>query len=120
VVILKAFVLEILKVVLVVKHLISHHDEARIVTTSHTNVVQVVKTHTELRAHQGVGGRVKFTSDTVRLETENTSSNVVYIIAPSSNNRVSLDSCAWHFLLRETVPESLPALSVGELLSRFA
>ena len=119
-VVLKAFVLEILEVVFVVEHLVSHHDEARVMTSSNTDVIQIIETNTELRTDQRIGWRVKFTSHAVRLETENTSSHVVDIITPSSNNGVSLDSCAGDLLASETVPESLPALSVGVLLASLA
>jgi hypothetical protein len=116
VVVLKAFILEILKIVLVVEDLVTHHDEARVMTSSHTNVIQIIEANAELGADQRVGRRVKFTSHTVRLETENTSSHVIYIISPSSDHRVSLNSSARDFLTTETVPEALPALGVGVFL----
>jgi hypothetical protein len=120
VVVLKAFILEILKIVLVVEDLVTHHDEARVMTSSHTNVIQIIETYAELGADQRVSRRIEFTSHTVRLETENTSSYVIYIISPSNNHRVSLNSSARDFLTAEAIPEALPALSVGVFLAVLA
>jgi hypothetical protein len=65
-------------------------------TASQTNVIEVIEADTELGADQRVGGRVKLTSDAVGLEAINTSSDIVNIISPSSDNWVSLNGLAWY------------------------
>ena len=86
-------------------------------SSGNTNIIQIIKSSTELRADQWVGWWVKFTSDAIWLETENTSSNEVNIVSPSSNDWISLDGCAWNSSSGETLLESLPSLSVGDLFT---
>ena len=75
----------------VIEHLLSKHDESRIVTTSQTNIVEIIESCTKLRANKGIGWGLKFSSDAVRLETEDTSSNEVNVVSPPSNNWISLN-----------------------------
>jgi hypothetical protein len=60
-------------------------------SSSDTNIIKIIKSHTKLRADQGVGRRVHFTSDAIRLETEYTSGSEIDIVSPSSNHRVSFN-----------------------------
>ena len=63
-------------------------------STSHSDVVQIVESEAHLRAHQGVGWWVQLASYTVGLEAENTRSHVINIIPPASNHRVSINFSA--------------------------
>jgi hypothetical protein len=65
-------------------------------TASQTNVIEVIEADTELGADQRVGGRVKLASDAVGLEAINTSSDIVNIVSPSSDNWISLNGLAWY------------------------
>ena len=85
-----------------------------------TNIIEIIESGTELWADERVGGRIKLTSDTVGLEAEDTSSDVVHIVSQSSDNGVSFDGGAGNFLTGKRVPESLPALGVSVLLAGLA
>lgn len=63
-------------------------------TTCETNVIEIVESHTELRTDQGIGGRVKLSSDAIWLETEDSSSYIVYIVTPASHHWVPFNRMA--------------------------
>lgn len=86
-------------------------------STSDTNVIEIIEAHTELRADKRISRRVKLTSNTVGLEAEDTSSNIVNIISPSGNNWVSLDRLARDTSIGETLLETLPGLSKSDFLA---
>jgi hypothetical protein len=65
------------------------------VSSSETNVVEIIEADTELRANEWVSGRVEFTSNAVGLEAIDTSSHVIYVVSPASNHGVSLDGLTW-------------------------
>ena len=89
---LDAFVLPHLVFAWFVECLNTQHNEARIVSSSQADVVQVVKSNTELRANERICWWFELSSHTEWLETEDACQNEVYIVSPSSNDRVSLDS----------------------------
>jgi hypothetical protein len=60
-------------------------------STCDTNIVEVVEPSTELWANKWIGWWVKLSGDAVWLETEDTSSDKVDVISPSSDDWVSLD-----------------------------
>jgi hypothetical protein len=60
-------------------------------STSDSNVIEIVEPGTELWADKWIGWWVELSSDTVRLETEDTSSDKVDIVSPSGDDWVSLD-----------------------------
>ena len=91
---LDAFVLEEVVLIRLVKHLDAEHDKPGVMPPSQTNIVQVVESRAELRANQWVGGRVQLTRHTVWLETENSGSHIVNIVAPTCDNRVPFDGGA--------------------------
>lgn len=65
-------------------------------SSSKPDVVKIIESQAELGADKWVSRWVKFTSDTVGLEAENTSGNKVNIIPPSGDHWVALDGCAWY------------------------
>ena len=64
-------------------------------TSSDSNIIQIVESGTELGANQRVSRWVKLTSHAIWLEAEDTCSYIVDIISPTSHNRVSLNAGAW-------------------------
>ena len=109
--------LEEFVIVWIVEDLDTHHDETRVMSSSDTNIVQIIESSTELRADQWVGWWIKLTSNAIRLETENTSSHEVNIVSPSGDDWISLDGSAWNSSSGETLFESLPSLGVGDLFT---
>lgn len=91
---LHALVLEEDIVVRVVENLNTKHDEARVMSTCQTNVVEIIKSHAKLRTNQRVGGRVKLSSHAIGLETIDASCNEVDIVSPTGHNGVTLDGSA--------------------------
>jgi hypothetical protein len=91
---LEALILEEFVFVGIVEHLDAQHDKARVVASSNTDVVQIVEARAELRADEGVRGRVKLTCHAVGLEAEDTSGYKINIIAPSRDHRVAIDAFA--------------------------
>lgn len=79
-----------------VENLDTHHHETGEVTTSQSDVVQIIETQAELRTDQRVGRWLHLTSHAVWLETEYSSSYVVHIISPTSYHRVSIYFFAWN------------------------
>lgn len=63
-------------------------------STSQTNVIQIVKSNTELRTDKGVGWWSHLTGYTVRLEAIDSSLDKLNIISPSGYYRVSVDLLA--------------------------
>lgn len=59
--------------------------------SSESNIVEVVKPEAELRADEGVGRRIHFSSDAVGLEAKNARSNIVHVISPTCYHRVSIN-----------------------------
>lgn len=114
---LKTFVFEKFVLTRVVENLLSQHDEARVVSTSQTNIVEVVETSAELGTDQGVSWRVELSSHTVGLEAEDAGSNKVDVIAPSCNDGVSFNGVARHACSRETLFVTFPSLCKGHLLA---
>lgn len=104
-------------VIWVVEDLLSHHDKSRIVTACKTNIVKIIETSTELRTNKWVGWWVQLTSDTVWLEAENARCHKINVIAPSSDDWVSLDRVAWNSSGGKTFFITLPSLSKSHLLS---
>ena len=88
-------------------------------SSSDTNVVQVIESCTELWANQWIGWWLKLASDAIWLETENTSSTEIYIISPTSNNGISLNCGTWDLCSSETLLKALPSLSVSHLWSTW-
>ena len=84
-------------------------------SSSDTNVVQVIESCAELWANQRICWWVKFTSDAVWLEAENTCSTEVDIISPTSDNGISLNCGTWDFISGETLFKSLPSFSISHL-----
>jgi hypothetical protein len=86
-------------------------------SSSNTNIVQIVKSGTELWANQWISWWVKFTCDTIWLEAENSSSNEIDIISPSGYDWVSFNRSAWNSSSGETLFESLPSVGIGDLFT---
>ena len=91
---LDCLILEEVVFVRCVEHLDSEHDKTGVMATSDTNVVQVIEARAELRADQGVSGRVELTSHAVGLEAEDASGDVVNVVSPASDNGVAIDGVA--------------------------
>jgi len=106
------FFFEEFMVIRVVEYLDTHHNETRIMSSGYTNIVQIVKSSAELRADQWIGWWIKFTSDAIWLEAENTCSNKVHIVSPSSNDWISFNGVTWNSSCCETLLESLPSFSI--------
>ena len=75
----------------VVEHLDAQHDEPAIMSPSKPDVVQIVESQAELGTDEGVGRGIQLASDAVRLETEDSCCNEIYIVPPSGNYWVPLD-----------------------------
>ena len=60
---------------------------------SQPNVIQVVETEAKLWADEGISWGVELSSNAVGLKAKDTRSNIVNIISPTRNNRVSINSC---------------------------
>jgi hypothetical protein len=114
---LEAFVLKEFVIARVVKNLLTHHNETRVVSTSQTDIVEIIETSAKLRANKGVGWWVKFSSHTVRLEAENTCSDEVDIIAPSGDDGISFNGSAGYTCGSETLLVTLPCFGNGHLFT---
>ena len=101
----------------VVKHLLAKHEESRIMTTSQTNIIEIIESCTKLWADKRISWWLKFTSDAIWLETEDTSSYEVNIISPSSNNWISLNWMMRNSSCAKACFIILPALSKGSLFA---
>ena len=101
----------------VVENLDTQHDEAGVVATCDTNIVEVIESGTELWADQRIGWWVQLSSHAIWLEAEDTCSDEVDIISPSGDDWVSLDGLAWDPSSSETLLKSLPGFSEGDLLA---
>lgn len=64
-------------------------------SSSESNIVEIVEPEAELWADQRVGRWVHFSSDAVGLEAEDARSNIIHVIPPSGNDRISIDLSAW-------------------------
>lgn len=64
-------------------------------TSSDSNVIQIVESGTELGANQRVSRWVKLTRHAVGLEAVDASSHIVDVVSPTSHNRVSFNTVAW-------------------------
>ena len=91
---LNALILEEMVLIWLVKDLDAKHDEATVVAACQSDVVQVVEARAELRTNQRIGGWVQLTCDTVGLEAKDARRNVVNVIAPPCNYRISLNRVA--------------------------
>ena len=91
---LESLIFEHLIVSWTVEYLLTKHDEARVMATGKTNVVQIVETSAELRTDQRIGGRVELTSHAVWLEAEDTGGDVVDIVPPAGHDGVPLNAGA--------------------------
>jgi len=109
-----AFFLEEDVVIGIVEHLDTKHDETRVMSASKTDVIQIVESHAELRADEGICGRVEFTSNAVRLEAVDTSSDVVDVVSPTGNDGISVDGLAGDSGRAQTSLETLPSFSIGD------
>ena len=85
-------------------------------SSSDSNVVEIVEPGTELWANKWIGWWVELSGDTVWLETEDTSSDKVDIVSPSGDDWVSLDGLARDSCGGETFLEAFPSVGEGELL----
>jgi hypothetical protein len=63
-------------------------------STSQTNVIEIIKADAELRADERIGGRIELSSDAVWLEAIDTSSHVINVVSPTCHYGVSLDGLA--------------------------
>jgi hypothetical protein len=88
-------------------------------STSDTNIVKIIKSCTELRADQWVGWWIKLSCNTIWLEAENTCSNVINIISPSSDYWISVDRCARDSCGGEALLETFPSISKCDFLTIF-
>ena len=70
------------------------HDEARVVSSSKTDVIQIIESQAELGADQRVGRRIQLASHAVRLEAEDACCHEVNIITPASDHWVALNRSA--------------------------
>lgn len=110
-----AFFLEEDVVIGVVEHLDTEHNETRVMSTSETDVIQIIESHAELRADKGICGGIEFTSNAIRLEAVDTGSDVVDIVSPTSNDGVSVDGLAGNSSRGQTLLETLPGFSIGDV-----
>ena len=60
-------------------------------SSGESDVIQIVESEAELRANERISGGIHLSSHTVRLEAENSSCNVVYIISPTGDDGVSIN-----------------------------
>ena len=95
-----------------VENLDTEHNESRVVATCEPDIVQIIEVGTELRADKRVSRRIKLTSYAVRLETENSSRNIV---SSTGHNRVPLDWITRNTSTRQTRFESLPSFCECDL-----
>lgn len=75
----------------VVKHLNAEHHEPRVVSAGEADVVEVVESHAELWADQGVGWGVQLARYAVWLEAENTGCHVINVVSPAGDHWIPLD-----------------------------
>ena len=61
----------------VVEHLQTQHNEARVMSASEADVIQVVEPYTELRADKRIGRWINLACNIIWLETVDAGSNVV-------------------------------------------
>jgi len=107
-------------VVWVVKDLDTKHDETRVMTACNTDIIQIIESGTELWANQWVSWWIKFSSDAIWLEAENTSSNEVDIISPSGDDWISVDGSARDSCGSEALLETFPSVCERNFFAVFA
>ena len=112
---LDALVLEEVIVVRLVKHLDAEHDKSGVVAPGQTDVVEVVEAGAELRANQGIRGRVQLTRHAVRLETEYAGRDIVNVVAPTCDNRIPFDRGARDPGTRQTLLETCSFIKNGQI-----
>jgi hypothetical protein len=98
-----------------VENLNADHDETGVVSSSESDVVEIVESEAKLRADEGVGGWIHLSSDAVGLEAEDTCRHVINIVAPTGNNGVAVDFLAGDASGGEGALEGVPGLTVGDL-----
>ena len=114
---LNALISPELELTRLVEDLNTKHDETGVVTTGDTDVIEIVETDAELRANERVSRGVELTSHAVRLEAVNTGLDIIDIISPTSDDGVTLDSSAGNTSRGKRTLESLPGISIRELLA---
>jgi hypothetical protein len=114
------FFFEEFVVIFIVENLDTKHDKSGVMSSCDTNVIKIVESCTKLRTDQWVSWWIKLSSDTIWLETENTSSNIIYIISPSGDNWIPIDRCTWDSSCGKTLFETLPSFSKCDFLAIFS
>lgn len=95
----------------------SQHHKARIMSTSQTDVIQIIESNAKDRLDGWIFWRVKFPSYTVRLEAIYSCSYIFHIVSPSGNYRISGDSFTWDSRSTQGSFKSVPCCFICKLLS---
>jgi hypothetical protein len=69
----------------------SDHYKTWKMSSSQSNVIQIIESKTELRANERICWRIHLTSYAIGLETEDTCSYVIDIVSPTSNYGVAIN-----------------------------
>jgi hypothetical protein len=86
-------------------------------TSSYTNIVQIIESDTELGANKRISRWFKFSCNTIWLETIDSSSNEFNIVSPSSYNWISFYRCTRNSCSCETLFITFPSFSKCYLFS---
>lgn len=65
-------------------------------STGESDVIEIVEPEAKLRADEWIGWWVHFSGDTVWLEAEDAGCDVINVVSPTCDDRVSIDLCAWN------------------------
>lgn len=112
---LNTFLCKKLVVIFVVKDLNSDHGKPRVMSTSQTDVIQIVKPNAKLRTNQRIGWRSHLSSHTVGLETVNACLDKFNVISPSGNDWISIDLFTGDSLCGKGFFEVIPNLAQSVL-----
>ena len=91
---LNALILEEVIILKLVENLDAEHDEARVMATGQTDVVQIIEASAELWANERVGRRVELSCNAVGLEAVDASGDIVDVISPACHDRVPFNAIA--------------------------
>ena len=114
---LDAFLLEKDVFIGSIENLDTKHHKARVMTTSQSDVIQVVEPHAKLRADQRISRRVEFACHTVGLEAKDTSCHVVDVVTPACHHWISFNRLAGNPRRGQRPFESLPSFRIGDFSS---
>lgn len=84
-------------------------------TTSETDVIQIIETNTKLRANQRISRRIHLSCHTVGLKTKDPCCHIINIVPPAGYHRISVYLRTRNSSSCQRTFEAIPSLFISDL-----